>query len=88
LAHLAQDERDLATSALGGYDAHPSKFVITAFGRQSVNEQAGWLDQAAVAAMRARLAPDAVAAAAAVARSRSVEQLIDELIIQPAENIS
>jgi hypothetical protein len=38
--------------------------------------------------MRARLAPDAVAAAAAVARSRSVGQLFDELIIQPAENIS
>lgn len=55
LAHLAREERVLATSALGGYDAHPSGFVIGTFGR--VSEQIGWLDRAAVAAMGARLDP-------------------------------
>jgi predicted ATPase/class 3 adenylate cyclase len=86
LAHLARGDRGLATSALGGYDAYPSKFVITAFGRLSVSEQGGWLDGADIDAMRARLDHDAMAAATVAARARPVEQLIDELIIQPAES--
>jgi hypothetical protein len=36
--------------------------------------------------MRARLDPVAVAAAAATARTGSLDGLIDELIIQPAED--
>jgi hypothetical protein len=84
LAHLARDERVLATSALGGYDAHPSESAIPPFGR--IGGHVNWLDPAAMAAMRARLDPDAVAAAAAMARVRSLDGLIDELIIQPAED--
>ncbi len=84
LAHLARDDPVLATSALGGYDAHPSEFAIGAFGR--IGEHVGWLDRAAVAAMRARLDGGAVAAAADAARARPLDELIDELIIQPAED--
>jgi predicted ATPase/class 3 adenylate cyclase len=85
LAHLARDERVLAISALGGYDAHPSEFAIPPFGR--IGGHVNWLDPAAMAAMRTRLDPDAVAAAAAMARTRSLDGLIDELIIQPAEDV-
>jgi hypothetical protein len=84
LAHLARDEPVLAISTLGGYDAHPSEFVIAPFGR--IGEHVNWLDPAAMAAMRARLDPDAVAAAAATARTRPLDELIHELIIQPAED--
>ena len=84
LAHLARDERLVAISALGGYDAHPSEFAIPPFGR--IGGHVNWLDPAAMAAMRARLDPDAVAAAAAMARARSLDGLIDELIIQPAKD--
>ena len=82
LAHLARDEPALAISALGGYDAHPGEFVIAPFGR--IGEHVNWLDPAAMAAMRARLDPDAVAAAAATARSRPLDELVDELIVRPA----
>jgi tetratricopeptide (TPR) repeat protein len=82
LAHLARDQRALAVSALGGYDAHQSEFG-GAFGR--IGEHVGWLDHDAIAALRARLGPGAVAAAAATARARPLDELIDELIIQPAE---
>jgi predicted ATPase/class 3 adenylate cyclase len=84
LAHLARDDRGLAISALGGYDAHPGEFAIPPFGR--IGGHVNWLDPAAMAAMRARLDPDAVAAASALARARSLDGLIDELIIQPAED--
>jgi predicted ATPase/class 3 adenylate cyclase len=84
LAHLARDEPGLAISALGGYEAHPSEFVIAPFGR--IGEHVDWLDPAAMAAMRTRLDPDAVTAAAATARSRPLDELIDELIIRPAED--
>jgi hypothetical protein len=82
LAHLARDQRALAVSALGGYDAHQSEFG-GAFGR--IGEHVGWLDHDAIAALRARLGPGAVAAAAATARARALDELIDELTIQPAE---
>jgi hypothetical protein len=84
LAHLARDQPVLAISALGGYDAHPSEFFIAPFGR--IGEHVNWLDPAAMAAMRARLDSEAVTAAAARARTRPLAELIDELIIQPAED--
>jgi predicted ATPase/class 3 adenylate cyclase len=84
LAHLARDEQVLATSALGSYDAHPGELSIAPFGR--VGGHVDWLDRAGMAAMRARLDPDAVVAAAATARTRPLDGLIDELIIQPAED--
>jgi predicted ATPase/class 3 adenylate cyclase len=84
LAHLARDEPVLAISALGGYDAHPSEVAMPPFGR--IGGHVNWLDPAAMAAMRARLDADAVAAAAAAARARSLDGLIDELIIHPAES--
>jgi predicted ATPase/class 3 adenylate cyclase len=84
LAHLARDQPVLAISALGGYDAHPSEFFIAPFGR--IGEHVNWLDPVAMAAMRALLDSDAVTAAAARARTRPLAELIDELIIQPAED--
>jgi tetratricopeptide (TPR) repeat protein len=86
LAHLARDEPVLAISALGGHDAHPSEFAIAPFGR--IGEHVDWLDHAVMAAMRARLDAGAVAVAAAVARAKPLDQLIDELIIQSAEDIT
>jgi predicted ATPase/class 3 adenylate cyclase len=84
LAHLARGERVLAVSALGGYDAHPSELAIPPFGR--IGGHVSWLAPAAMTAMRASLDPDAVAAAALTARPRSLDGLIDELIVQPAED--
>jgi predicted ATPase/class 3 adenylate cyclase len=84
LAHLARDEPALAISALGGYDAHPRELAIAPFGR--IGGHVNWLGAAGMAAMRARLDPSAVAAAAATAHTRPLDQLVDELIIQPAEH--
>jgi hypothetical protein len=50
-------------------------------GGYRIGEHVGWLDHDAIAALRANLGPGAVAAAAATARARP----LDELIIQPAE---
>jgi tetratricopeptide (TPR) repeat protein len=84
VAHMARHERVLAISALSGYDAHPSESAMPPFGR--IGGHVNWLDPAAMTAMRAELDPDVVAAAAAAARARSLDRLIDELIIQPAED--
>jgi len=57
LAHVARDERVLAISALGGYDAHPSEFAIAPFGR--IGGHVNWLDRAGMAGPRGQPGPDA-----------------------------
>jgi hypothetical protein len=81
VVHLARGERALATSALGAYDAHPGEGPPRPLNR--VGGYIGWLVDA-VEATRARLDPTEVASAAAAARSKSLDELIDELVIQPA----
>jgi predicted ATPase/DNA-binding SARP family transcriptional activator len=82
VVHLARGDRALATSALGAYDAHPGEGPPRPLNR--VGGYIGWLVDA-VEATRARLDPTEVASAAAAARSKSLDELIDELIIQPAK---
>jgi predicted ATPase/class 3 adenylate cyclase len=86
-AHLANGESGSATSALGGYDAHAE---ATGWGRpdRRGNPRGGggyirWLDDV-IESTRGRLDPTEVTAAAAAAHGRNLDELIDELIIQPA----
>jgi predicted ATPase/DNA-binding SARP family transcriptional activator/class 3 adenylate cyclase len=72
VVHLARGQTNLATLALGAFDAHPMRGTL------------GTLQVEAVDETRARLDPAAVAAAAVAAHHKSVDELIDEMIIQPA----
>jgi predicted ATPase/class 3 adenylate cyclase len=80
--HLAHGQPDMSISALGAYDAHPPGEAHTLWKR--IGGSLGWLAEA-VEATRAQLDPAAVAAATATARSKSIQGLLDELIIQPAQ---
>jgi hypothetical protein len=75
----------MSISALGAYDAHP--VGATGWGRPGGGGAAvghfRWLADA-VATTRTRLDPAEVAAATVAARHKSVDELIDKLIIQPA----
>jgi predicted ATPase len=86
VVHLARGHVPLAISALGAYDmdAHTIQGTRRAGGRAA--EYSGWFDEA-VAAVRARLDPDAVAAAATGARAKHIDQLVEELIVRPADAI-
>ena len=81
--HLASGRRAMAIAALGAYDA--TGHTLTAWGarRSVVSEHADWLRQT-LQDTRAALDPVAVATAAASARQRPLEAVIDELILQPA----
>jgi tetratricopeptide (TPR) repeat protein len=79
--HDARGQHALSVSALGAYDAHPAG--AKGWGWSS-GGYAGWLREA-VATTRAHLDPAAVIAATATARGKSLEKLLDELIIQPAQ---
>jgi predicted ATPase/DNA-binding SARP family transcriptional activator len=81
VVHLERGQPALAISALGAYDAHP--VGDTRQPRSNIGGYVGWLVDAAETA-RARLDPTEVAAAKAAARHKSLDELIDELIIQPA----
>jgi hypothetical protein len=72
VVHLARGQTNLAALALGAFDAHPMRGTL------------GTLQVEAVDETRARLDPTEVAAATATARHKSIDELIDELIIQPA----
>jgi predicted ATPase/DNA-binding SARP family transcriptional activator len=81
--HHSRGQHALSISALGGYDAHPAE--ARGWGRPGGGGgYIGWLREV-VATTRAQLDPAAVAAATATARSKSLEELLDELIIQPAQ---
>jgi predicted ATPase/DNA-binding SARP family transcriptional activator/class 3 adenylate cyclase len=81
VVHLERGQRALAISALGAYDAHPAEGPP-----KPVNRVGGYISwfMDAVGTTRAQLDPVAVAAAAAAARHKSLDELIAELIIQPA----
>jgi predicted ATPase/DNA-binding SARP family transcriptional activator len=79
--HLARGQSTLSASALGAYDAHPPG--NPAWPRNRAGKYVGWLGDA-VESTRAQLNPVEVARATARARRRSLDQLMDELIIQPA----
>jgi hypothetical protein len=78
--HLARGQPAIATRALGAYDAHTPPRAST-FG--NVGGYVGILAEA-ISATRARLDAAQVATAATAARRQSLDQLIDELIIQVA----
>jgi predicted ATPase/DNA-binding SARP family transcriptional activator/class 3 adenylate cyclase len=82
VVHLARGQPAMATSALGAYDAHP--VVAANWGRLGAGGGSIALLGDAVQSTRARLDPTEVAAATAAAHHRSVDELIDEQIIQPA----
>jgi hypothetical protein len=72
VVHLARGQTNLAALALGAFDAHPMRGTLGTLQVQAVDET------------RARLDPIEVAAATAAARRKSIDELIDELITQPA----
>jgi predicted ATPase len=80
-AHLARGQPAMATSALGAYDVHPPE--VSRMPWSGVGGSIGWLADT-VETTRARLDPAEVAVAAAAARRKSLDELIDVLIIQPA----
>jgi hypothetical protein len=81
VVHLARGQPDLAIAALGAYDAHQLRDTHPP--RSHVGGYLGSLADS-VEITRARLDPTKLAAATGAARRKSVEELIDELIIQPA----
>jgi tetratricopeptide (TPR) repeat protein len=82
VVHLARGQLDMSISALGAFDAHPPDDAHSA--RTRVGGSVGWLTDA-VDTTRARFDSADVADAMAAARSRSLEELLDGLIIQPAK---
>jgi predicted ATPase/class 3 adenylate cyclase len=78
--HLARGQPAIATRALGAYDAHTPPRASTL---GNVGGYVGILAEA-ISATRARLDAAKVATAATAARRQSLDQLIDELIIQVA----
>jgi predicted ATPase len=81
VVHLARGQPTLAVAALGAYDAHQLRNTLPP--RSHVGGYVGSLADA-VETTRARLDSAEVAAARAAARRKSLDELIDELIIQPA----
>lgn len=72
VVHVARGDTPLSTSALGAFDAHPVEGALAALLAEPIETARGRLDRTDVAA------------AAAAARRRSVDELIDELIRRPA----
>jgi predicted ATPase/DNA-binding SARP family transcriptional activator len=93
VVHLARDQPTMAIAAMGAYLAHPTGprawgQVFTGSDKVDVlpwlaGGYLGWISDA-VNATRAQLDPAEVVAATVAARSKSVDELIDELIVQPA----
>jgi predicted ATPase/class 3 adenylate cyclase len=81
--HLARGQIGLAVAALGAYDTHAYTTEGTSERRGRHADYSGWFSQT-VAATRARLEPGAVADASTAAQTKNLDQLIHELILQPA----
>jgi predicted ATPase/class 3 adenylate cyclase len=80
VAHLARGQTALSISALGAYDAFPAGDAS----RAKFGGYRGLLAEA-VETTRDHLEPAEVAAATVAARRKGLDELIDELIIQPAK---
>jgi predicted ATPase/class 3 adenylate cyclase len=81
VVHLARGDVSMSASCLGAYDSYPTPDWGAPAGGAPYR---GWIAEA-VQTTRARLNPAEVAAAAAAARGKSLDDLIDELVIRPAE---
>jgi len=81
--HLASGRPAMAAAALGASDATSHTPIDWGAGRAVAPAHADWLTQQ-LQETRAALDPIAVATAAASARQRPIEAIIDELIVQPA----
>jgi predicted ATPase len=81
--HLASGRPAMAAAALGASDATSHTLIDWGAGRAVAPAHADWLTQH-LHETRAALDPIAVATAAASARQRPIEAVIDELIVQPA----
>jgi hypothetical protein len=81
VVHQACGQTALSTAALGAFDAHPARGAVRP--TRGSTPWTGWL-AGTVETTRARLDPAKVAAATAAARHKSLDELIDELIIHPA----
>jgi hypothetical protein len=71
----------MSIAALGAYDAHPPEDAGRPWSR--VGGSIGWLADL-VEMTRAQLDPVEVACARAAAQSKTLDELIHELIIRPA----
>jgi predicted ATPase/class 3 adenylate cyclase len=81
--HLARGHIGLAAAALGAYDTHAYATEGSREPRGRHEDYSGWFSQT-VAATRAQLDPAEVDASTVAARSKTLDELMDELIIQPA----
>jgi predicted ATPase/DNA-binding SARP family transcriptional activator len=75
VVHLARADTTLSIAALGAFDAHPISGTLSTLGPLLADT---------VEAARGRLDPAAVASSAVAARAKQLDELIDELILQPA----
>jgi hypothetical protein len=81
VVHLARGHVKMSVAALGAYDAHPPEDDRGP--RTRVGGSVGWRADA-VETTRGQLPTADAAAAAAAARGKSLDTLIDDLIIRPA----
>ena len=83
VVHRARGDVDLSAAALGAYDVH----ATTAFElppRGGIGDgYIGWVTQAVVG-IRAQLDPTTITAATAAARGKTLDELITDLIVEPA----
>jgi predicted ATPase/class 3 adenylate cyclase len=86
VVYQVRGETARALAAMGAYDAHPAVGAdrIRAWSPSPTNAL-GWLADD-IDATRAQFAPDDLDRAIDSARRKSVDQLIDELILQPARS--
>jgi predicted ATPase/class 3 adenylate cyclase len=81
VVHHSRGQSAMSIAALGAYDAHPPEDVGSPWSR--VGGSIGWLADL-VETTRAQLNPAEVAGARAAAQTKSLDELIRELIIRPA----
>jgi predicted ATPase/class 3 adenylate cyclase len=81
--HLARGHIGLSAAALGAYDTHAYTTEGSREARGRHADYSGWFSQT-VAGTRAQLDPAEVEAATVAARSKALDELMDELIVRPA----
>jgi predicted ATPase/DNA-binding SARP family transcriptional activator len=87
VVHHARGDLDLSAAALGAYDVHATTTFERPPGGGIGDGYIGWVTDA-VLGIRARLDPTTISAATTAARRKTVDELITDLIVEPASGAS